>query len=198
MHSVLTRRDFLERAGALGATWILAGSAIDGGAEGVHPPAVAGSTAATFFTPSELREMSALAGRIIPSDDGDGAREAGAVHFIDRGLASFARDQQAIFRQGLTDLAHRAAAAHSGAARFSALTAAQQDALLHTIEKTPFFQAALVATVSGMLCLPSYGGNRGYIGWKAIGLEPGPTFRPPFGYYDQPDVRRQLLGGDDA
>jgi hypothetical protein len=31
---------------------------------------------------------------------------------------------------------------------------------------------------------PSYGGNRGKIGWKQIGFEGSMAYQPPFGYYD--------------
>jgi gluconate 2-dehydrogenase gamma chain len=36
----------------------------------------------------------------------------------------------------------------------------------------------------GFLADPSYGGNRGQVGWKLIGFEPKPAWKPPFGYYD--------------
>ncbi|MEP7347113.1 MAG: gluconate 2-dehydrogenase subunit 3 family protein, partial [Gemmatimonadaceae bacterium] len=127
-----------------------------------------------------------------------GAKEAGALYFIDGGLATFAKDQQPLFRDGLADLARRVTTAHPSVTRFSALTAQQKDALLKSMEETPFFQAMRFATIAGVLCLPTYGGNRGYIGWRAIGLQEAPTYKPPFGYYDRPEIRRQLLGSEDA
>ena len=36
-----------------------------------------------------------------------------------------------------------------------------------------------------MFSNPSYGGNRGGIGWKLLGFEDQHIFDPPFGYYDQ-------------
>lgn len=140
--------------------------------------------------------MAAITERVIPSDDGPGAREAAAIGFIDRGLATFAKDQQKVFRDGLADLSRRVAEKYPSSARFSAMAPADQDAVLKEIEQTPFFQAARFATIAGMLALPSYGGNRAYIGWKAIGLRDAPTYSAPFGYYDRPDVRRKMLGGE--
>jgi hypothetical protein len=36
-----------------------------------------------------------------------------------------------------------------------------------------------------MFSLPSYGGNRGGVGWKLIGFEDAHVFQAPFGYYDR-------------
>ena len=151
-----------------------------------------------YFRKDDAREIEAIAERIIPSDDGPGAKEAGALYFIDGGLATFAKDQQPIFRDGLTELAKSVTSRVPAVTRFSALTAPQQDELLKSIEDTPFFRAMRFATVAGVLSLPQYGGNRGYVGWRAIGIQGGPTYAPPFGYYDRPDIRHKLLGSEDA
>jgi len=195
---VVSRRDFVEQLTALGATWALALSpaAAMGGDPHQHGATPQGGPRPRFFSANEAREMAAITERVIPSDDGPGAKEAGALTFIDRGLATFAKDQQPIFRDGLADLAKRVAEKYPSAARFSAMAVADQDALLKEIEETPFFQATRFATIAGMFALPSYGGNRAYTGWKAIGLRDAPMYTPPFGYYDRPDIRRKLLGGD--
>jgi gluconate 2-dehydrogenase gamma chain len=60
----------------------------------------------------------------------------------------------------------------------------QQDEILHDIESTPFFQAIRFDTIVGTFALPSWGGNRDYMGWHLLGFEHQMRFQPPFGYYD--------------
>ncbi|MEO7274830.1 MAG: hypothetical protein ABI211_22825, partial [Vicinamibacterales bacterium] len=73
---------------------------------------------------------------------------------------------------------------------FAALPAAQQDAVLGDIEKTPFFQAVWFDTIVGTFGLPTWGGNRDYVGWHMLGFEHRPSFQAPFGYYDAEIVKR--------
>jgi gluconate 2-dehydrogenase gamma chain len=47
-------------------------------------------TAATFFDPHQRRTVEAAMARIIPSDDQPGAREAGAIDFVERYLSGIA------------------------------------------------------------------------------------------------------------
>ena len=194
----VSRREFVEQIGALGATWMLALSPGAGWGADPHDHGAAPAQTLRFFRAADAREVEAIAMRIIPSDDGPGAKEAGALYFIDGGLATFAKDQRPIFRDGLADLTKRVQSSFPTIQRFSALTAPQQDQLLKSMEETPFFHTMRFATIAGVLCLPKYGGNRGFIGWKAIGLEGAPTYAPPFGYYDRPDIRRKMLGNEDA
>ena len=195
MPESVSRRDFVEQIGALGATWMLALSpAAMPGVDPHHHGATAPPTL-RYFSAADAREVEAIAERIIPSDDGPGAKEAGALYFSDGGLVTFAKDQRPIFRDGLADLSKRVQATFPSTRRFSALTPAQQDQLLKSMEETPFFQAMRFAAIAGVLCLPQYGGNRGFVGWKAIGLESAPTYAPPFGYYDRPEIRRKMSGG---
>ena len=151
-----------------------------------------------FFTAAEARTADAIGARIIPSDDGTpGAREAGAVYFMDRVTA---RHMPATFRpvvrEGLAALGKDTAAKHPGARDFAGLTSEQQDALLRERETTEFFNIMRTLTLAGVLSSPKYGGNRNYVGWKLVKHDPSPTFQPPFGYYDRPSVRRQLSGDD--
>src|SRR5438874_3951066 len=57
-----------------------------------------------FFDAHGAAEIEAIAGQILPSDDGPGAREAGVIYFIDRALKTFDADKQEIYRKGLRDL----------------------------------------------------------------------------------------------
>ncbi|MEP7345008.1 MAG: gluconate 2-dehydrogenase subunit 3 family protein, partial [Gemmatimonadaceae bacterium] len=88
MSDSVSRRDFVEQLGALGATWMLAMSpaarpGIDPHHHGSVPPPTL-----RYFRAADAREIEAIAQRIIPSDDGPGAKEAGALYFIDGGLAT--------------------------------------------------------------------------------------------------------------
>ena len=123
------------------------------------------------------------------------AREAGVVYFIDKSLTTFGKDQQPVFAAGLRVLRDHVARKVRGQTRFSALTPAQQDEVLRGIEQTPFFQTMQFATTAGMFALPSYGGNRDYLGWKLMGQDLVQDYKPPFGYYDDPRNRRPASGG---
>lgn len=198
MSDPLSRRDFVERLGAAGAIWMVGAVHADQAAGHDRPGGHRQpQQRLRVLTRAEAREVDAIAARILPTVNGVGAKEAGVLYFIDRGLATFAKAMRGGMRDGLADLANRVAAKHPGTPRFSDLSPADQDALLHEIEETPFFANVRAATIAGMLSLPEYGGNRAYIGWKAIGLSPAPVYAPPFGYYDRTDVRRRLSSRED-
>ncbi|HLG94872.1 MAG TPA: gluconate 2-dehydrogenase subunit 3 family protein [Bryobacteraceae bacterium] len=137
-----------------------------------------------YFTPEQAAEIEAVTVQIIPTDDTPGAREAGSVHFIDRALATFDREKQPVYVQGLKDLQTKTGEMFPGTANFSALNANQQMQLLKSIERTPFFQQVRLHTVVGFFSNPEYGGNTEKIGWKLIGFEDTFHHQPPFGYYD--------------
>ncbi len=139
----------------------------------------AGETKFAFFTPEEARQMEAVCGQIIPSDDGPGAREAGAIYFIDYALSQTEPHLQPVFREGLKELA--AACAPD---KFNELGPAQQIAALKKQERTEFFERARQYTILGFLGNPTRHGNRDQVGWKYIGFENPGMFTHPFGYYD--------------
>jgi len=197
MSDTFSRRDFVATVGSIGAVWLLADAAERGEAvaHAAHQASQAQPTL-TVFTPEQAAEVEAFASRIIPSDGTPGAREAGVVYFIDRGLSTWAKDQKPEFMEGLAKLQRDVSGKFRGQTRLSALTPAQQDEVLRSIENTPFFGNMRFATLSGMFSLPSHGGNRDFVGWKLVGQESALEFKAPFGWYDQPANRRTLLGGD--
>jgi gluconate 2-dehydrogenase gamma chain len=197
MPDPLSRRDFVATVGSLGAVWLLA-DASDRQEAVRHAAHQATQSQPSFsvFTREQAAEVEAIASRIIPTDDTPGAREAGVVYFIDRGLATWAKGQQAVFMEGLSKLPRDVEAKYAGQARFSALTPAQQDEVLRSIEKSDFFGAMRFATLAGMFSLPSHGGNRDFAGWKLMGQDNALEFKPPYGWYDIPANRRAMLGGD--
>ncbi|AHG87875.1 hypothetical protein J421_0338 [Gemmatirosa kalamazoonensis] len=183
----LTRRRFLGAvAGGAAALWLTALDAPPAAAEpnATDTETYRGERLATL-TASQAADLDAFAAQIVPSEpDGLGAREAGSVFFIDRGLATFAKEQRPLFTKGLGEL--RDAAAARGGRSFAALPAAGQLAVLSAMEeaKSEFFGAARAAVVAGLLADPKHGGNRGRVGWRLIGFENRFHWMAPFGWYD--------------
>ena len=209
MDSSLSRRRFLAQgAGGFSAVWVSAHwPALLAAASHAHLAAQSSTPPKfEFFTPEEAREIDTITARIIPSDDTPGAREAGVVYFIDRGLSTFGVDDQETYREGLPELLARVGEMFPGVSRFSALTPEQQDDVLHSFDDPAetaqkagmpaqslgprpkaqsFFETLRQHTIAGFLIDPDYGGNQDGAGWKVIGREREHTFQPPFGYYDK-------------
>jgi gluconate 2-dehydrogenase gamma chain len=186
MTDQVTRRAFLAAAGAAGAVWLTADPDLVQAAVAHARKAVASPPPYRFdaLTAAQAADLEAVTMRILPSDGTPGAKEAGVIHFMDKSLATFAADQKPQVVAGLDDLNKRVKAKWPGTASFAALTAAQQDELLKTIEQTPFFGQIRFITVAGMFANPSYGGNQDQAGWKLLGFEAHGIYQPPFGYYD--------------
>jgi gluconate 2-dehydrogenase gamma chain len=138
-----------------------------------------GENELVFFTPEEAKQMEAVCEQIIPSDDGPGAREAGAIYFIDYALSQTEPHLQPTFRSGLKELA-----AACKPDKFNELGTAQQIVVLKKLEQTEFFARARQYTILGFLGDPARHGNRDQVGWKYIGFENPGMFTHPFGFYD--------------
>ena len=197
MPDSFSRREFVATVGSIGAVWLLADAAerSEAMAHAAHQVRAA-QPSLTVLTREQAAEVEAFASRIIPTDDTPGAREAGVVYFIDRGLSSWAQGQRPMFMEGLAKLARDVEAKFRGQSKLSALTPQQQDEVLKSIEQTPFFGMIRFGTLAGMFSLPTHGGNKDFVGWKLIGQVEAMEFKAPFGWYDQPANRRTLLGGD--
>ncbi|HEX4541901.1 MAG TPA: gluconate 2-dehydrogenase subunit 3 family protein [Candidatus Acidoferrum sp.] len=196
------RRFLIGGASGLSSIWISTHwSALLAAAEHARHAAQASAPSKfDFFSVEVAREIDAITARIIPTDDSPGAHEAGIVYFIDRGLSTFATDEQKTYREGLPELQARVAELFPGVSTFSALTAEQQDEVLHTFDEhaaptrrpfrarpgaESFFNTLQRHTIAGFLIDPDYGGNHDGAGWKVIGREREHMFQPPFGYYDK-------------
>jgi hypothetical protein len=187
------RRAFLKAAVAAGAAWAAADlfEVEDALAFASQQTSANLATQTRALTRAQAEVVSALTSRILPAVDGrPGAGQAGALSFIDRALETFNAAQQPLYTQGIADLNRRAQAKITGAAGFATLTSGQQDEVIREVEATPFFQAVRLDTIVGTFALPSWGGNREYVGWQLLGLEHQMTFQAPFGYYDA-DVNRR-------
>lgn len=184
----IDRRAFLASAGgSLAAAW-LATDVARLLAAGEHAAAAGRQNPPPpfeYFKTLDAADVEAATSQIIPSgDDGPGAREARVVYFIDRGLATWQKDQRDAFRKGIAELRRRARA--HGAKSFAALSDAQQQSVIAAMDKEnhEFFFALRGATIVGMFSNPEYGGNFGKSGWKLIGFVDQFSWAPPFGWYD--------------
>ncbi len=180
----LSRRELLKRVGIVGA----AAAAVP--ARGLVPVAEPTETslspqAATpprealeTFTAAEAATVEAMAARLIPSDEnGPGAREARAAHYIDRALSGALASSLEAYRNGLGAVDSYARA--SKGAPFAQLSAQDQDAVLGDMENnvatgfTPnastFFNLVRAHTIQGTFSDPYYGGNANFVGWDLIG-----------------------------
>lgn len=172
-----------------------------------------------FFTADEARAVAAACERIFPSDDtGPGAKEAGAIIYIDRQLAGpYGRDELRYTKGPWIDTdptfggyqgkespqkIYRAGIQQQLGDDFVTLTPAQQDERLRKIEKTMFFQMLREHTLEGMFCDPLHGGNADLVGWQLVGF-PGPvmSWRSAITVYNKGEAYRpapmgleQILG----
>lgn len=150
-------------------------------------PATRDAEDARVLDASQWALLEAMTARIIPSEDGLGAREAGVVRFIDRSLAGPERASIVDYVVGLAGL--EAAATALLGEGFLQLDAEGQDRVLETIESgtapawpsamvrpAAFFAMVRLHTLQGFLADPVHGGNQGYVGWRLTGY-PGPRHR---------------------
>ena len=130
------------------------------------------------LTAAESDTLEAVVARLIPSDEnGPGAGEARAAHYIDRALTGPLASFRSAYTAGLAALDVYAQA--SKGALFVNLEAKDQDAILSDLEKniatgfTPdaatFFRLLRTHTIEGTFCDPYYGGNLNFVGWDLIG-----------------------------
>src|SRR5256885_11720102 len=178
-----SRRVLLKRIGMVGAASVVPGGAFvqtassfaaEARAVAAPPPREALET----LTAAESDTLEAIVARLIPSDEnGPGAAEARAAHYIDRALTGPLASSRAAYSAGLA--AVDAYARASKGAPFANLSAKDQDSILSDMEKntatgfTPnsaaFFSLLRTHTIEGTFCDPYYGGNANFVGWELIG-----------------------------
>src|SRR6266568_8338726 len=178
-----SRRVLLKRIGMVGAASVVPGGAFfqaspsfaaEARAAAVPPPREALET----LTAAESDTLEAIVARLIPSDEnGPGAAEARAAHYIDRALAGPLASARKAYGAGLAAL--NTYAQTTKGEPFARLQAKDQDAVLSEMEKnaamgfTPnsstFFNLLRAHTIQGTFCDPYYGGNANFAGWDLIG-----------------------------
>ena len=182
----LSRRDLLKRVGIVGAAAaavparVLVPAAMAPPAE-TSPSLQAGTLpreALETFTAAEAVTIEAMVARVIPSDEnGPGAREARAAHYIDRALSGALASSLEAYRSGLGAVDSYARA--SKGAPFAQLSTQEQDAVLSDMENnvatgfapnaSTFFNLVRAHTIQGTFSDPYYGGNANFVGWDLIG-----------------------------
>lgn len=131
----------------------------------------------------EFRTLDAIAGVILPADEDPGARETGAMIFVDREMQRPAF-QSAARRLKVAVKAIDFLAKEKMGKQFVDLGASEQEAIVRSIFegeadrglfKGRAFLVLMVSLVlEGHLSEPSYGGNRDGSGWGLVGFQPSP------------------------
>lgn len=186
----VSRRRLFRQFGAAGAAAIAgtplapgAAAAQDLGDHAAQDHAVSARPAAQLealetLTAAEADTLEAIVARLIPSDEnGPGATEARAAHYIDRALTGPLHASREAYAAGLTAI-DAYAQSRKGAA-FARLPAADQDGVLTDMENNvatgfvpnaaTFFNLVRGHTIQGTFFDPYYGGNANFVGWDLIG-----------------------------
>lgn len=176
--ATLSRRELLKRVGIVGAAAMVPPEAHALAASSQARNAAPVREALETFTVAEAATVDAIAARLIPSDDnGPGAREARAAHYIDRALGGALSSSLDAYRSGLGAVDRYAQA--SRGAPFAALSPSDQDAVLRDMESNAatgfspdaatFFTLVRTHTLQGTFSDPYYGGNANFVGWDMVG-----------------------------
>ena len=163
-----SRRDLLKGAGLLGAA--IAGGAHSGviAQESASDGAEVGSDtreALEVLTAAEAETLEAICETLIPSDEnGPGAREARAAHYIDKSLASHNQDDRDDYLISLSAINSYTLRAHGS--NYSALAQADREAVLQSLQNdevpdcspgsAAFFNLVRGHTIDGTFCDPYY------------------------------------------
>lgn len=174
----VSRRKFLGLLGAIGLA--RAGKPL-AAAVFAAPPAPAQGY--KVLTAAQVATLEAIAGQIVPADQDPGAREAGAVHYIDNVLAGYQSDKRALYASGIegTDQTSQLLFGHA----FAQLSFDQQTAVLKSIEQgkargeiwqkassRDFFAMVWQHVLEGYYGPPEEGGNKECASWKMVGFPP--------------------------
>ena len=175
----VSRRDLFKTVGA-GAAAAVTGAPLapSPAAAQPHQANAPQLEALETLTAAEADTLEAICARLIPSDEnGPGAAEARAAHYIDRALTGPLRASRDAYAAGLAAIDIHAQASKGGA--FAKLSPRDQDAVLTDMEKNvatgfmpdaaTFFNLVRTHTIQGTFCDPYYGGNANFVGWDLIG-----------------------------
>lgn len=183
----LSRRNLLKGVGLVGAAAVSAGTTGAVIAADSPPPTTASNPATTnaiparealeVLTAAEVETLEAICDCLIPADDnGPGAREARAVHYIDRSLASHNLADRESYMIGLNAL--NEFSLQTEAKPFHQLARERQEAILRAVQENSvagfltgsasFFNMVRNHTIDGTFCDPYYGGNRAFVGWDLL------------------------------
>ncbi len=178
-----SRRDLLKSAGIMGAAAV--GSATAGNVIAADSPAaqthatadIVATEALEVLTAEEAETLEAICDCLIPSDEnGPGAKEARAVHYIDRSLASeniSSRHDYMVSVSAINDYSRT-----TRGKPYYQLIRDEQNSILLGVQrnKVPgcspsgpgFFNMVRNHTIDGTFCDPYYGGNQNFVGWDML------------------------------
>jgi gluconate 2-dehydrogenase gamma chain len=172
----VSRRGLIQQAGMAGAVAAATSAGLSPAAAADAPPTPLREALETLNA-MEAEALDAVVARLIPTDEnGPGATEARAAHYIDRQLAGPLKALRETYANGLAAL-DEYARSKKGAV-FARLAAADQDAILTDMEKNAatgfvpdsvsFFNLLRTHTIEGMFSDPYYGGNANFAGWDLL------------------------------
>jgi gluconate 2-dehydrogenase gamma chain len=177
-----SRRNLLKGAGLVGAAAVstIATShviAADSANTNSNSTRVAPREALEALTAEEAETLAAICDCLIPSDEhGPGAREARAVHYIDKSLASHNSGSRHNYSVGLNAI--NEFARKTRGKNFPELLLDQQNSILVAVQTNKisgfipngngFFNMLRSHTIDGTFCDPYYGGNQGFVGWDML------------------------------
>jgi len=184
----VSRRDLLKRAGMAGAAMTIPLTPVSG--DSAPPAAPQGGpyeealqTATRRepienLTAAEAELLEVICSRIIPSDEnGPGAREARAAHYIDRALGGALAASKPAYSAGFAALDRYARS--SRGKPFLELSERDMDSVLIDVETgaatgftgspAAFFAMVRTHTLQGTFGDPYYGGNANFVGWDLLG-----------------------------
>ena len=172
----LSRRDLLAFAALAAASRALRAEAAASASAPAAPSAPA--PIPSGLSPDARRTLEAACARILPSDDGPGAREAQVIRFIERELDGSLSRLRPAMEQGALLLDRWSQKRF--ALGFAQLQPAQQDEVLGQLSRAEIpvksfpqaelFRALHSMTLEGFLSDPLHGGNEREAGWRAIGF----------------------------
>lgn len=126
------------------------------------------------LTDLQRETLAAAAARILPSDDGPGAAEAGVADYVVSALGEERLNGWLpFFVHGLGRI--EAISGETLGKRFPEAAPAEQDEILRQLQAAPephlrhFFGQLVRLCVEGFVGDPRYGGNRGGLGWRYVG-----------------------------
>ena len=177
-----SRRNLLKGASLIGAAAVstVAAShviAADSVRMNSSSSAIAPREALEALTGEEAETLAAICDCIIPSDElGPGAREARAVHYIDKSLASHNSEARHSYSVGLNAINEFARKTRGNI--FPKLLLDQQNSILLAVQTNKisgfipngsgFFNMVRSHTIDGTFCDPYYGGNQDFVGWDML------------------------------
>lgn len=172
-----SKRDLLKGAGAISALLVSSPARQISAQEINSKNTIPTREALEVLTTEESMVLEALCDRLIPSDEnGPGALEARAAHYIDRTLASHNKADRNHYLLSLSAINRYSIETYQK--EFSSLSTNEQDAVISNLQSgevsgcspssTAFFNIVRNHTIDGTFCDPYYGGNQDFVGWDML------------------------------